>query len=1737
METASAKGVKGSYLRSVFRKRMLSLLLVLSVVSGMTGCGSLSNQLSSEPVTREGLSVNAASVTKRQVQKREKNAVDYSTDRFNIDGINAFYILPGLENIPGAMACFEVLDYNSLGEFVYYYVTPCYTTPEKIEEYNDPAKNKGQVKDRKKVTVPEGRKNDYDYDAEVLMAYNPDTGKYRVMLTKTYKIDKENEFNPATDGRPYYYQVDNDNGDYDAFITERAIACKVAGREEYLIIDQGSLTGTVYDAQGGIKANMTYKNTLDNEAKVKKETLTTKDNGSLDNSGMDDPADEDRLNKWTDQNGKKDKNSKTDPDRMNALVTGAAMTEGYETYLSTTFFLGDNIYTSPRQISTTYMIYRQSLAGLGSGIPYISTNYNAEKQKEKWLSLDGKFFTGYDEYRNTVGYSMEDLKSGKSGAEYKDDFSPFISGSLQDDNSSVLVEIPDLRKIPVSWYDYDFVKDVFKTCKLDSNNEYRYTEVLPLSPIARRAGVGDYEREQILLMELVYIPIAAKRALQTVIADALPRGIREAGADKNAASTLAFMAEKGWLLKPGDYLKDDEIGFYTLEPLNEYGIGLLSDHTLSMISENGTYKSYIAPLDYFPENMDVSLTTKYSELAYKSRISMEPLVTEDKLSRVCYIYDTAEADRQKTKMADEAKLNDDARKAVDELTLLIRTSGDTWDKVKLGWVMRQATSDLEALIKTVSEDAAKAHDDGRLSDDDYKKEKELIDRFKNDVEARTSYEVFRKAKEDAKKKHDDGKLSDDEYDEIVKTLEKAEQDKLGLSDEDFRAFERLIAGSAIIADAEKSLVSGNAGKRDMLGRIEDLSKRIPEDIREGMLYLCAGFAIDIQETKAYPVSYRIVFPEGTTATVKNSGQAETVGGKAESFFDGVLIAAENQSQAYNGNTYAIGYKSAGKLDFFDKYTYGKPMDISPMTYYDGNEARNILTLRTDKGVRFFEKADKTGLEESFDTQKLVSLIGQKDADTLGKVLKDLNTGNWGGSLSTELDSGSLKEAGEPGVGIGAGAGAPPGIGIDAPSVKIPEDELKKIQEKQLKQGIRNIYAPLELSGRGEEAYDEAVKSGDVGSSVKKNDFTGFMSYRMLLTSSGYTRDTENRYDEAMDEGKGRIEKRAQTVSVNNRVSGNSSVSGGAADVDPIDKSLALDSSGLNADYNERYTGHLTSSKNISMISKDKALICSMEGGTKILNLTYGTVADDMEGSYYRAYQQGRSRNFKLLGFRDTANSYLDTDLPMAKVYTVEYDDFNVDDTVVNAFKQMLDQYAKDYLYREYRTELDDNDEIKLKEKTEAEKQESIEAGKIFDPENASYQQALLALENKYGIEKTPARIKEYVKTLRDRIAAVKPAITRIYELAGAEKLAGDMAKRSEGYWKNVEARMTMANEPEGLYDILVEIRMNDDVLPSLSKNQADKYRSYKGVLDLTKEHGRVSANEIYGDEEGNTKLDNISKNSVTLSQLDPVSGNNASISSNNPELTNDRLREKYSQDVINDIIEEYVERVSKSRVSGNETELSTMQKREIFRKYAASLLDRVNPDNFTKHEENIADEFVDNINHGKEVLTGNRLKEMQQRIKESLPHADAVWKLEELVISEKISNENAYSSYRQWLADYNERVKMAELSGAQVQVSVKADDKNAKTSVEKTPLSGKDRISYLRTSAAYKSVIGDLKNDPEVKAYLAGRKETWDDYCKYVIKRAGAGVVKDENGYVEGSVADEDVKGSGEKTGSVSGNR
>ena len=945
----------------------------------------------------------------------------------------------------------------------------------------------------------------------------------------------------------------NEDSKSRVYMAERLMGCKVAGREEYLLMDQSSLTGVVYDSRGNAERTMTYRPALASEMENRKEEFKKK---------------KDHGNKKI----------------MNAALTGLVMTRAYESYLGITFFMGDydnedDIDEDDLQVSMTMMIYREPLNRKDGGTPFVSVNLNADRQKEKWLSLDGKFFTDRSEYEKAEGYSFEDLKNGKYGNEYRDAFSPFSLSDPEEEASTFQVQIPNYFDLDSSWYDDDFTRDIVEAV-LDKypdapsffeGNIYMMSRFpsyfMQFTKSAKRQNLSDLEHTIGQLKDDV-TPFF-KSISQMILSDALLRRIKKDNMSGASGRDLQdYFEMKGFLPKPGDYIDSLNInapptGFFgnkegrtdKISELVDPGITIVSDHIVSVISQNGVYSDYLAPVDYFPAGKPDWENT----LEEFPGVRMDPTVYTDDMKRTVYIHDEVAADKQIEILSSEGRLSESQKSTVEELKLLLRASAKDWGNVKFAWLINEILKDQNGLKETVSKDAAKAKEEGKISDEEYKKALELLNNILSDDEKNTVHETFEKARQDAKKKHDDGGLSDEEYKNAVDILDKAEQEKLGLNDEDWAVFQGLVTASFILADANRAIVSANnAGKKDTIARIEELAKSLPEEVREPLLYLCAGFQIVIENQKGCPLAYETVFPDGSSVFGFGSGDTMTAGGSLDSNNDGVVIAAESTGKKYSGNTFLIGYETADTMDLFNEFVCGRPLDLSSMEYDDGKEITTILAVCTDKGVRFFRKERKAPQKRSLKNGELKKMFGQENADLI--------------------------------CGIGY-------------MYAIFSDVHRVYNSKAT---LYNTYTPLSFGDRAYEAYESIIKAEGLPAGIDEDDFAGFMTYKMLLTSSGYTRDIENRLTDAIDESLEEIGARENNA----------------------DDRAEREKEGIYSgkkDLNDRYTGHLNSSKNICMIGRNKALICSVTNGTKILDLDHGTVADDIEGSYYRAFQEGSKR--------------------------------------------------------------------------------------------------------------------------------------------------------------------------------------------------------------------------------------------------------------------------------------------------------------------------------------------------------------------------------------------------------------------------------------------------------------------------------------------------------------------------------
>ena len=1583
--------------------RAAALIMILCVSLILTGC--LASQIGDSTIgspmslseAAAGASFNRVPSLSRnesygRVQTGEFREIDFDTSRFQTEGLNAFYILPGLENVPDAMACFEVLDYNSNGEFVYFYITPAYISSEEIRAYKSTEGTSPSLNGFTEVT---GRRSDYKLDAEILMSYNPETGAYRVMEAKPFEL----EFDPAKEGRPLYYESKVavseavKNEDKHIFCEQRGFVSKVAGAEEYFLMDENCI-GTVYNAEGREVVSMTYADQI---------------------------------------SGQREKVEKEMGESTSALIRSVAMSRDYETFIELQYFTKESpMNVESRTVDMTLMCYRWNLDP-DSGTVFTSTDLNVDKKIEKWKSINGQFFDFMGKYENADEASRKEEEFFRENswegisAGYGHVYAPFTNDGNSTQNVIIGAEsFPDEQVGHFRAADVQLIADTYSMSGDDRENLNYYIEEYDddktsddnwLWSFTNWVGITRQAPEKLKRYWNTAATIAGKRAFRAVHSLIFSRNIRGmTGTGQSLNNVIEDLSRANLLVKAGD-----QPGIYQ------------SFHILRLVQEGEGWSPYIAQVDTYPEGSYVGSITGADR-----GITWEPYEYVPEMTRLCYIRKPEEAKRQVRALrftgdGVEVRQDGEPEKVLLELETLLQTSPETWTTLKYAnFLNALMTHDLGEFYEELGEKLDEMVEDDKMSEKDAEKTKKSLEEL--DQERLSMSDRLNKALEDAQKAHEDKKLTDREYEQIYETIDRALNDLF--RNPYLEGIENQLSEAASVLDQANRMMQGLTGgstKRDMIDRIVELSNQIPEAYRESVLALCMGYVqrVDKLEPDSTVKSYRMKFPQGSGAIITEAGMgARTTGGRLSGAMQGVVLeGADNSGEEL---TRLTGYKSILGQSYFieDTKIPGVAMDAAQITYRSpAGESKDtqIIVARTSEGVKIYKNKNRA-----------------TDPNAQYAPLR-----------FTNID--------------------------EAVERKVSEQK----KEKKWPSGI---------------------------------DTRGYIPLDMLLTSGGYTRDTEGRTDEAVQEEISRLGEEQSEL---------------APELPGVE-----DVSSPGYYRYSRFNGHLTSARNITLIGEDSAIICSVDSGTKLLHLNSGEVSNDMEGSYYRMFQKGRTEDFMLLGFGKTGKAYKDCDIAAAKVFKKTYSGEQVSDTLIQSFLNMLNQYAKDYLYRQFRTTINEEGEMENIDMSEDESTENKVQRALFDPASASYERALSEIAKAYEVTAVPEAVRERLMELRRRVAAVKPAIARVYELAGARSMATS-PKRSDPYWRNLESRLTEASNLESFEDILVEIRMNEAVAGDLPKEQADKYREYRKVLDLSAQQGQVSVGDIFGDE-GEKAAAEYGLEGVSGNELTQWLEEQGSASANEGKDETSR-RAEYRREVLNDILADYIEHnreiKSVSSPNGEAQAAGALQsasdreaQRQKFIAYETQLLGLINPDNFVLSGEEYAGEFAEVINHGRNVLSGAPFEAMKKSLTEALPDIDSVWRLEELIIKEKIRTQSGYQSYLSWLEDYEERAAYDELPESLQSIG------GISTNQVNEVLIGQDRIRYLRQSAAYKSIIGDIKNDEAVREMLSQRKITWEDYLDSVIINSGAGTVKDESGtpkespYKSGTVKDSD---SAYESGSV----
>ncbi len=536
--------------------------------------------------------------------------------------------------------------------------------------------------------------------------------------------------------------------------------------------------------------------------------------------------------------------------------------------------------------------------------------------------------------------------------------------------------------------------------------------------------------------------------------------------------------------------------------------------------------------------------------------------------------------------------------------------------------------------------------------------------------------------------------------------------------------------------------------------------------------------------------------------------------------------------------------------------------------------------------------------------------------------------------------------------------------------------------------------------------------------------------------------------------------------------------------------------------------------------------------------------------------KSKEQSYKVVGFNTDEYEYTSIDMARAKVYDLDLAG-GKQVAYEQAVRQEVTQRAIDYVRMPLRTKVDDKGKIVSIPMTDEEKKEYERYKILFTPDkdgeeyktpegeldhqslmNKEWVKELKKIANDIGLVQVSDSLIAYTYDLRKRVVDQSKAIADIYSLLG---VTDSVIKLDPAYWNNVALRLSTAVEKDALESILVEIRMHKDVAKDLDEETRERYAAYRKIFDISTEQGAVELESVdtiienaeniaedpttnaetimegveetgdvheylmealgqAGESKGNKRGDYydaviadikalliVKHNFRTKDQITPIKKKDTT--EKNKETT------VLSEDTENTLNTEETEK--EEDPAEINTIVFTEEEEEDYQKTIEDWLDKVNPDNFREEMDAVLMEFVNVINMAGAKIAeteGAALRARQARIREAMPEASSVAEVEAIIISEQVQL-GIYGKYMESFETW---------SG---------------TSYKNLA----DKIAKLKANDWYKEIVEVYKNSAEVTEFLKQKNMTWDEYIKSIILRCGKGVVYDDSGKAEGATVDQDA--------------
>ncbi len=632
--------------------------------------------------------------------------------------------------------------------------------------------------------------------------------------------------------------------------------------------------------------------------------------------------------------------------------------------------------------------------------------------------------------------------------------------------------------------------------------------------------------------------------------------------------------------------------------------------------------------------------------------------------------------------------------------------------------------------------------------------------------------------------------------------------------------------------------------------------------------------------------------------------------------------------------------------------------------------------------------------------------------------------------------------------------------------------------------------------------EQGVKFYPLNANGTASDRVHYMTNEQLLSSTGFTPYTEAGTQGALNERLDDLE--------------------GLPEEKYKDKNqVTVTQEQLAKTLNSSRVGTIQAATSFTMLSDTEVLISAYDSGLSLLRLNdTHDVLHLQDGSYYQSFLDGKTGSYKVVGYDTEDYLYGSMDLARARVY--DFDAKNRKTEIyLTAIEKHLDQLAVDHVRRLHRTRVEydeDADGNIIKKETVIvpfENDASEEAASerlLFAGGEAEAMAELSRMETAATISHTEAS-KEYLRVLRKRVQDQQKALTEVFEITGAKDL-GSLTD-TDPYWVGIKERLQATTELGDLKDILAEIVTSEDMLSTMKADEAQTYREYREKLnykeeskaqdealaqvDLTAEELTELLENRKTPKDFEEKYEELSRG--TVEEPDPLTEalNTERLREDTKENTADRsqIRKYVLWDVENRYLEAHP--LPKEKIyaaDGSYEERVTEEKEDlVWDKYLSDLLYRINPNNLEAARAVAAEEFAELTYTSARTMSSGLITDEPLEVSDDMKK-----KMKEAVLTGLDSCETLYQVEALFFG-----TQAKYLGNPYGQYKSAVESWEAQESADEA-----EKAKAMRASDWYKKMKQWFTNDAQIKAMLASKGQTWEEYISSVVTHRTGRVLRDE---------------------------